>query len=260
LSPFTRSGHLDIDGARLEYCWFGAPEAAGADIVLLHEGLGSLAMWKAFPDQLAAAAGRRVFAYSRQGYGASRPTVARREPDYMHVEAGGMLPRVLDAAGIDRPILFGHSDGASIALLYAAAHPGAVAGLILEAPHVFVEPMTIEAITATGPVFETTDMPARLARYHDDANAAFWAWRGVWLDPRFRDWNIEAGLQRMTCPILMIQGLDDEYGSRAQLDAITARIPKARTVMLERCGHSPHRDQTERVLDLSRAFIAEEAS
>ena len=255
----TRSGHLDIDGARLEYRWFGAPHAAGADIVLLHEGLGSLAMWKAFPGQLAAATGRRVFAYSRQGYGASRPIVTRREPDYMHVEAEAVLPQVLEAAWIDRPILFGHSDGASIALLYAAAHPNGAAALILEAPHVFVEPMTIASISATGPVFETTDMPAKLARYHDDADAAFRAWRGVWLGPRFRNWNIEAGLEAIACPTLMIQGLDDEYGSRAQLDAITARMPQARTVMLERCGHSPHRDQTEKVLDLSRGFIAEEA-
>jgi pimeloyl-ACP methyl ester carboxylesterase len=256
LTTESRSGSLDIEGAHLEYRWFGPPAPVGADIVLLHEGLGSVAMWKAFPDRLAEATGRRVFAYSRQGYGASLPAVAQREPDYMHVEAEAVLPKVLDAAGVERPILFGHSDGASIALLYAAAHPDRVSALILEAPHVFVEPLTVDSITATGSAFRATDLRGKLARYHGDVDAAFQGWLNIWLDPRFRAWNIEAGLERVACPTLMIQGLDDEYGTRAQLDAISARIPGAKIVMLERCGHSPHRDQAEQVLEHSRAFSA----
>lgn len=248
--------HLDIAGAHLEYRWFGPAASTGADIVLLHEGLGSVAMWKAFPDQLAAATDRRVFAYSRQGYGASDPLVARREPDYMHVEAGSVLPAVLRAAGVERPVLFGHSDGASIALLFAAAHPDYVTALVLEAPHVFVELVTITSITAAGPVFETTDMGAKLARYHDNADAAFWAWRDIWLDPRFRGWNIEAGLERIACPSLMIQGLDDKYGTLAQLDAIAARALATERLLLEHCGHSPHRDQTDQVLAATAALLA----
>jgi pimeloyl-ACP methyl ester carboxylesterase len=246
---------VDILGVPLEYRWFGAGRAPGPAIVLLHEGLGSLAMWKAFPEQLAQATGRCVFAYSRQGYGGSGGS-SRHEPDYMHVEARAFLPALLAAAGIEQPILLGHSDGASIALLYAAAHPDDVAGLILEAPHVFVEPMTVDAITVTGPVFETTDMRAKLGRYHRDVDAVFWGWRDIWLDPRFRAWNIEAGLEAIACPTLMIQGLDDEYGSTEQLDAIMARVPAAEVLMLEACGHSPHRDQVERVLEASAASVA----
>lgn len=245
---------VDILGVPLEYRWFGSATVPTPAIVLLHEGLGSLAMWKTFPDLLAKATGHCVFAYSRQGYGGSGGP-ARREPDYMHLEARAVLPALLNAAGIERPLLFGHSDGASIALLYAAAYPDDVAGLILEAPHVFVEPMTVEAITATGPAFETTDMAAKLGRYHRDVEAVFRGWRDIWLDPRFRDWNIEAGLEAIACPTLLIQGLDDEYGSAAQLDAIVARVPSAEVLMLEACGHSPHRDRLERVLSASVGFV-----
>ena len=251
----SRYDRVDILGLPLDYRWFGKGRAPGPAIVLLHEGLGSLAMWKAFPQQLAQATGHCVFAYSRQGYGGSGGS-SRHEHDYMHVEARIVLPALLAAAGIERPVLFGHSDGASIALLYAAAYPDDVAGLILEAPHVFVEPMTVEAITATGPVFETTDMAAKLGRYHRNVDTVFWGWRDIWLDPTFRDWNIEAGLEAIACPILMIQGLDDEYGSAAQLDAIVARVPAAEVLMLEACGHSPHRDRVERVIEASVAFVA----
>jgi pimeloyl-ACP methyl ester carboxylesterase len=250
----TGYDRANILGVPLEYRWFGSGTVPSPAIVLLHEGLGSLAMWKTFPEQLAKATGHCVFAYSRQGYGGSGGP-ARREPDYMHVEARTFLPALLAAAGIERPILFGHSDGASIALLYAAAHPSDVAGLILEAPHVFVEPMTVDAIAATGPVFENTDMAAKLGRYHRDVDAVFWGWRDIWLDPRFRSWNIEAGLEAIGCPILMIQGLDDEYGSTAQLDAIVARVPGAEVLMLEACGHSPHRDQLARVIEASQTVV-----
>lgn len=242
-------------GVRLEYTWSG-DRGAGPDIVLLHDSLGSVRTWKDFPERLAAATGLAVLAYSRQGFGGSSDLTRARWRGYMHHEGEEVLPALLQALEVKRPVLFGHSDGASIALLHAAAYPDDVAGLILEAPHVFVEPMTVDAITATGPVFETTDMAAKLGRYHRDVDAVFWGWRDIWLDPRFRGWNIEAGLEAIACPTLMIQGLDDEYGSTAQLDAIVARVPSAEVLMLEACGHSPHRDRAERVIEASVAFVA----
>lgn len=244
----------EIDGADLEARWFGDRRVDRRDIVLLHEGLGSVSAWRGFPEDLARATGRGVFAYSRRGYGASSPLVGPREPDYMHREARVVLPAVLAAAGISRPILFGHSDGGSIALLFAAAFPDQTAGLVLEAPHVFVEPLTLDSIAKVKTIYETTDLRARLGRHHADADKAFWSWNHIWLDPRFRDWNIEAGLEAITCPTLMIQGLDDEYGTRAQLDAIVDRVTQARILMLESCGHAPHRDSTLAVLQSTASF------
>ncbi|WP_395673863.1 alpha/beta fold hydrolase [Phenylobacterium sp.] len=248
------TGFIDVDGVRLECRWSGAPDA-GPAIVLLHEGLGSVAMWKDFPDQLAARTGRPVFAYSRRGYGQSDPIAAPRQPDYMHVEALEVLPKVLKAAGVARPILLGHSDGGSIALIHAGAYPASTAGLVLEAPHVFVEPLTVQSIAQAKVVYETTDLPRKLGRHHRDADHAFWGWNDIWLDDRFLAWNIEASLPTIDCPILLLQGLDDEYGTRAQLDAIAAGTPDTEILMLPRCGHSPHRDQTEAVLEALETFV-----
>ena len=243
---------LTIEGARIEIQWSGAA-ATGPVIVLLHEGLGSVAMWKDFPDRLAAATNLRVFSYSRRGYGQSAPIIGPREPDYMHVEAETVLPALLAAAGIERPILFGHSDGASIALIYAAAHPATA--LVLEAPHVFVEPLTVDSIAKAKTIFETTDLGAKLGRYHSDADQAFWGWNDIWLDPRFLAWNIEDRLPPIDCPILLLQGADDEYGTRAQLDAIAAQAGGAEIALLKACGHSPHRDQRDAVLERTSAFV-----
>jgi pimeloyl-ACP methyl ester carboxylesterase len=243
---------LTIHGVRLEIQWSGAA-TTGPVIVLLHEGLGSVAIWKDFPDRLAEATNLRVFAYSRQGYGQSDPITGPREPDYMHVEAEAVLPAVLAAAGIDRPILFGHSDGASIALIYAATHP--VTALVLEAPHVFVEPLTVESIAKAKTIYETTDLGAKLGRYHRDADQVFWGWNAIWLDPRFLAWNIEDRLPAIDCPILLIQGADDEYGTRAQLDSIAAKASGAEIVLLAACGHSPHRDQRDAVIEQTIAFV-----
>jgi pimeloyl-ACP methyl ester carboxylesterase len=245
---------IDVDGVRLECRWSGAPDG-GPTFVLLHEGLGSVAMWKDFPDQLAARTGRPVFAYSRQGYGQSDPISGSREPDYMHVEALQVLPKVLMAAGVSRPILFGHSDGGSIALIHAGAFPTTIAGLVLEAPHVFVEPLTVRSIAEAKVVYGTTNLPEKLGRYHRDADHTFWGWNDIWLDERFLAWNIEASLPTIDCPTLLIQGLDDEYGTRAQLDAIAAKTAGSEILMLERCGHSPHRDRAEAVLDASASFV-----
>ena len=243
---------LTIDDVRLEIQWFGTA-TAGPVIVLLHEGLGSVAMWKDFPDRLAEATKLRVLAYSRQGYGQSDPITGPRHPDYMHVEAEIVLPALLDSAGIERLILFGHSDGASIALIYAAAHP--VTALVLEAPHVFVEPLTVDSIEKAKIIYETTDLAAKLGRYHQDPDHVFWGWNNIWLDARFLAWNIEDLLAGIGCPILLLQGADDEYGTRGQLDAIAAETANTNIVLLPGCGHSPHRDQRDPVLKEATAFI-----
>ena len=246
---------VKVLGQALEVRWTAGGRADRPAIVLLHEGLGSVAMWKDFPEQLAARTGCRVLAYSRQGYGASDPAAAPREPDYMHVEGETVLPALLDALGIERPILFAHSDGASIALIFAGRHPERARALILEAPHVFVEEANIASIAAARSAYQTTDLPQKLARYHADPDGAFWGWNDIWLDPRFRDWNIEPYLAAIACPVLLIQGTEDEYGSPAQLDAISARVAGARTMLLEACGHSPHRDRLDAVLDAAGAFV-----
>ena len=174
----------------------------------------------------------------------------------MRREAAVALPELLRLAGIDRPILFGHSDGASIALMFAALRPGAARALILEAPHVFVEDVSVASIAAAKIAYATTDLPAKLARHHADADGAFRGWNDVWLDPRFRDWNIEDDVARVREPVLLLQGEDDEYGTAAQLRSIEARVADVTTVVLERCAHAPHRDRTDAVLDAIAGFVA----
>ncbi len=247
-----------IAGKRLET--FEAKIDGKPTIVFLHEGLGSVSLWRDFPARVAERTGCGVFAYSRYGYGASEPLAEKREPEYMHREAEIVLPALLSAANIERPILLGHSDGASIALLFAAAFPGRARALILEAPHVFVEDISVSSIAAAKVAFETTDLPRKLARHHADVEGTFRGWNDIWLDPRFCTWNFENELTKITEPILLLQGEDDEYGTQAQLRAIEARVPDVTTVLLERCGHSPHRDRTDAVLDAIAAFVAEIAA
>jgi pimeloyl-ACP methyl ester carboxylesterase len=225
-------------------------------IVLLHEGLGSVALWRDFPQRLAARTACSVVAYSRRGYGESDPLAAPREPDYMQREATEVLPDLLDALAIERPILFGHSDGASIAIVYAGSFPDRVRGLVLEAPHVFVEELSLRSIAAAREAWETTDLRARLSRYHAHVEGAFRGWNDAWLDPRFRDWNIEAQAAQITCPVLVIQGERDEYGTSAQVDSILARAPGAAAWMVPGAGHSPHRDAEDELLDRVAAFVA----
>ncbi len=224
--------------------------------MFLHEGLGSVSLWRDFPTRVGERTGCGIFVYSRYGYGTSEKLAEKREPDYMHREADVVLPALLSAANIDRPILLGHSDGASIALLFAAAFPGRARALILEAPHVFVEDISVTSIAAAKVAFETTDLPRKLARHHADAEGAFRGWNDIWLDPRFRAWNFEDELAKIAEPVLLIQGEDDEYGTQAQLRSIEAHARDVTTVLLERCGHSPHRDRTEAVLDAIAAFVA----
>jgi pimeloyl-ACP methyl ester carboxylesterase len=243
-----------VDGRRLEILTIpGNP--ARDPIVLLHEGLGSVAMWRDFPARLAERTTRTVVAYSRYGYGTSDAFTEPREPDYMHHEAQVVLPALLDALGLKTPVLFGHSDGGSIALIFAGTHPQGVRALVLEAPHVFVEDLTVASIAQAKAAFATTDLPERLGRYHADARATFRGWNDIWLDPRFRNWNISAFLAGIRVPVLVLQGVDDEYGTVAQLDAIAAGIPASDIQLLERCGHSPHRSQPESVLERTAAFL-----
>jgi pimeloyl-ACP methyl ester carboxylesterase len=247
--------HFVVDGRRLETVRLGGAIADAPTIVLLHEGLGSVAMWKDFPDRLRERTGCTVFAYSRYGYGRSEPLGEKRPLDYMHREGEVVLPQLLEAAQIERPILLGHSDGASIALIYAGFAPGAVRAAIVLAPHLFVEEISVRSIAQAKIAYETTELPARLGRYHDDADSAFWGWNDAWLDPGFRDWNIESSLAHIRCPVLAIQGEDDEYGTAAQLAALAARVRGTRTLLLPACGHSPQRDRPSETLTAIAEFV-----
>jgi len=244
---------------RIECEWVGRRDARGAVVVFLHEGLGSVAMWRDFPAAFCAANGLRGFVYSRPGYGAStaRPAQERWDPDFMQVQAEDVLPALLAQVGIARPWLFGHSDGGSIALLHAARSDD-VAGVVAVAPHLFVEDVSVASIRAARVAYETTDLRRRLARYHDDVDSAFYGWNDVWLSPGFRNWNIEAEIATIACPVLAVQGSDDEYGTLAQVRAIARLLPGRATVLeLDGCGHSPHRDRPDALIQAAGRFIAE---
>ena len=242
-------------GARLEY--ERVPGAGlSPTIVMLHEGLGSISMWRDFPRRVAEATGHDVLVYSRQGYGRSSPLVAPRPLRFMHDEALIVLPEVLDALDVRRPILLGHSDGGSIAIIHAGGSGREVAGLVLLAPHVMVEDISVASIAAARVAYAQGELRARLGRHHDDVDGAFQGWSEVWLNPAFRDWSIEEYLPRITCPVLAIQGEDDEYGTMEQVERIGRAIPDAQILKLARCGHSPHRDSAEGVLEAIRGFVA----
>jgi len=249
----TRQGHS------LEYAsWPPPAPSAATPILLLHEGLGCVSMWRDFPTALAARTGRRVAAYSRLGHGRSGPRPAPYRVDFMHDEARQVVPEVLDTLGVGQAILLGHSDGGSIALLFAALYPARVTALVLEAPHVFVEPISIASITEMKDTYASTDLPARLAKYHGaSTEGAFRGWNDIWLHPEFAAWNIEDVLPDVSCPTLVVQGTDDEYGTARQVEAIRQQAGgRVETVWLPACGHSPHRDQPEAVLTSIAAFLA----
>ena len=233
--------------------------ASRTRLVFLHEGLGCVALWRDFPARLSAACGLGAFVYSRAGYGKSPRTQLPRPVTYMHEEAA-LLPALLRAHGIALPdaILFGHSDGASIALLCAAAHP--VRGLVLEAPHVFTEEAGLASIERAREAYEHGDLRARLARHHADVDAAFWGWNGPWLDPEFRSWNIEGALPAVRAPMLVIQGAQDEYGTLAQVRAIERQAGgSVETLVLEGCGHAPHKDCAGAVVERAAMFARKAA-
>ena len=244
-----------VNGKRLEVL-LCEPVGANTTVVMLHEGLGSVAMWKDFPERVAEATGCGVLVYSRYGHGKSERLAEKRSADFMHHEAKVVLPELLRQFEIERPILLGHSDGVSIALIYAGTWPQQVRALVLEAPHVFVEELGIQSIAAIRKLYEASDLPKKLARYHDHADETFRGWNDIWLDPQFRDWNIEEYLAEISCPTLVIQGEDDEYGTLAQVEAIQRRVPATQSLILPRCGHSPHRDQPGLTLDAISKFVA----
>ncbi|HLZ38274.1 MAG TPA: alpha/beta hydrolase, partial [Mycobacteriales bacterium] len=217
---------VEVLGRRLEYVDIpaGAPDRPAA--VLLHEGLGCVAMWGSFPERVAATTGCRTVAYSRPGYGASDPVDGACTPRYLHDEALDVLPALRDALALDRVVLIGHSDGGSIALIHAGADRWPVAGLVVLASHEFVEDAALRGIAEVGREWATTDLPQRLARYHRDAEWVFRSWHDTWLSPWFRDWTIEDCLPGIRCPILAMQGEDDEYATMAQLDTISARATR----------------------------------
>jgi pimeloyl-ACP methyl ester carboxylesterase len=249
---------IAIDGTALEVAWIGPGPGEAPTLVLLHEGLGSISMWGRFPADLAAATGCGVLVYSRAGYGKSDPVALPRTARYMHDEALAVLPKLLDAVGFRRGVLVGHSDGASIAAIYAGGvADNRVRGLVLMAPHFFVEEEKLATISEVREAFETGDLRVRLARHHgDNVEAAFRGWNEAWLSPDFRDWDLRSYLPNIRVPVLLIQGRDDRYGSLDQLACVPelAMCP-VETVLLEKCGHSPHKDQPEATLAAITGFL-----
>ncbi|PWV63181.1 alpha/beta fold hydrolase [Plasticicumulans acidivorans] len=255
-----QQGYLQIDEARLEYGWSGPGPTQAPTLVLLHEGLGCLAQWRDFPERLVAATGCGVFAYTRAGYGGSSPVTLPRPKDYVHREALGVLPQVLDAVGIETAVLIGHSDGGSIALIHAGGvYDPRVRGAVTMAAHVFVEDVTLAGIRAARVAWEQRGLRERLAKYHgDNVDCAFFGWNDTWLRADFADWNLEHYLPAIHVPLLVMQGIDDEYGTPRQVEAIAAQTGgPVDARLLENCAHNPVREQPEQVLGLIADFVHE---
>jgi pimeloyl-ACP methyl ester carboxylesterase len=254
--------HLEAGGHRLEIAWHGPPPGEAPTLVFLHEGLGSVSAWRDFPPRIARETGWGALVYSRWGYGGSDPVTPPRSLRYMHDEALVTLPEVLERAGVREAVLVGHSDGGSIALLFAGSRlPAAqkLRGLVLEAPHVFVEDVSVASIAAAAEAYRTTDLRQRLTRHHgSNVDGAFWGWNRAWLDPEFRRWNIEEYLPHVRVPALVIQGRDDAYGTVAQVDAIERQSggPVSR-LLLPGCGHAPHKDQPDATAAAIESFVAQ---
>lgn len=253
--------HTEIDWAgrpvRIEYRWT-AGDAARPTMVFLHEGLGSVSLWKDFPDRLCERLGLRGLVYSRPGYGLStaRDKDEHWAPDFMHRQADEVLPALLAKLGVGAPWLFGHSDGGSIALLHAAHFPEAVRGAIVVAPHLFVEQISLDSIAVAREAYLQQGLRERLARHHADPDSAFFGWNDIWLSPAFSDWNIEAELGSIRCPLLAVQGEDDEYGSLQQVLRIRDRLPSTEVIALADCAHSPHRDQPDALIEAVDNFVS----
>ena len=246
---------VDVGSHELEYERIEVARAPRPTLVFLHEGLGSVAMWRDFPGRLAHATNCNAVVYSRYGYGLSDPLTEPRTPRYMHDEALVALPALLDRLAIDRPILVGHSDGGSIALIHAGAGIRPIAAVVTLAAHVLVEDISIASIAAAKVAYETTDLRARLARHHADVDAAFWGWNRIWLAAEFRDWNIQEYLPRIACPVLAIQGEDDEYGTMEQMRRIGAGVRDVELLALQDCRHSAHKDQPQAVIEAITRFV-----
>ncbi len=263
----TQLLRLHVGGRELdiEHRWVGEGGAEAPLLVFLHEGLGSVSMWRDFPQALCRAAGCRGLVYSRPGYGRSTPRRPEElwDPDFMHRQALDVLPALLEGLGVDverrPPWLLGHSDGGSIALLHAAHAGRRVAGAMVLAPHILVEDISVASIEKARQAYLDTDLRQRLARHHADPDSAFWGWNRIWLDPRFRDWSIEREIEAITCPLLAVQGLYDEYGSLEQIRGIARRVAHAQLLELADCGHSPHRDQPQALIQACVEFLGRHA-
>ena len=251
--------HRDGRNIDIEYQFIDAPDPQAPLIVFLHEGLGSVSMWRGWPEQACKALGCRGLVYSRYGYGQStvRQNNEQRSIDYLHQEAHHDLPALLTALGLDdeKPVLYGHSDGGSIALLYAAQYPERILAIAVAAPHIFVENITVDGIQAARSIYESSDLATRLGRHHRDPDSVFWSWNDTWLTPWFRHWNIESRVSQIRCPILAIQGVDDEYGTLGQIEGIKHLAAQTRLSIIPDCGHSPHRDQPDAVVLALGQFI-----
>jgi pimeloyl-ACP methyl ester carboxylesterase len=249
--------HLILTHGKIEYAWFGENKNNPA-LIFLHDGIGSLSLWRDFPARVAEATGCRAFVYSRFGYGQSDPIDLPRPVHFMHDEALTVLPEIFEAAQITDSILIGHSDGGSISLIYAASEFGKnIRALVLEAPHVFVEEITVQSIYKAGEEYRNGNLKQRLERHHHkNVDIAFWGWNKVWLDPDFRSWNIEKYLPGVKCPILVVQGKQDQFGTMRQVEAILAQCSgKVETLILADCKHTPHKEQQNATFDAMVNFI-----
>lgn len=260
-APTAGSEGLQLDWhgrpISLEIAWVGPQASELPTLVFLHEGLGSVAMWKGFPERLCQRVGMRGLVYSRPGYGNSTPRAADEhwDLDFMHRQAREVLPALLRAFNIQRPWLFGHSDGATIALLHAAMYPEQTAGIVVAAPHVFPEDVCFTGIERAREAYRQGDLRQRLARYHADVDSAFYGWCDAWLAPAFRAWSIEEYLPQIRCPVLAMQGEGDEYATLEQIYRIGRLVPGARTLAIPDSGHSPHFDQPEALTREAGQFI-----
>jgi pimeloyl-ACP methyl ester carboxylesterase len=253
------SGFLDIGGRRLEYRFIGPQPDKAPTLVLLHEGLGCVGLWNDFPEKLSTATGAGVLVFSRAGYGQSSPVKLPRPLSYMHDEAQETLPRLLDAIGFQRGLLIGHSDGASIAAIYAGSHQDhRVGGLVLIAPHFFTEDSGIAAIVEAKEAFESGDLRVRLSRWHSDVDNAFRGWSGAWLDPEFRKWDITEYLAYIRVPVLIVQGEDDQYGTVKQIEVAQEECYcPVEVALLPGARHSPQRDAPEATLEAISEFVGQ---
>ncbi len=249
-----------VPPVRIEYQWLCAHNTDAPLMVFLHEGLGSVSMWRDFPLRLCEALGCRGLVYSRPAYGQStaRADADRWRPDFMHRQAYEVLPALLQVLSVDvcsdKIWLFGHSDGGSIALLYAARFSNYLQGAIVLAPHIMVEDISVQSIAQARTAYLETDLRARLARHHANPDSAFWGWNDIWLHPEFRAWNVTDELGAITCPLLAVQGVNDEYGTLEQIRGIARKAPQCELVELADCGHSPHRDHSDRLIEAVSHF------
>jgi pimeloyl-ACP methyl ester carboxylesterase len=248
---------LTVQSRHIEYVRLQAkkPKAQTPTIVMLHEGLGSIAMWRDFPQKVSDATGCEVLVYSRYGYGNSDPLEVGNGVDYLHKEALETLTDILEQLNIKKPILFGHSDGGSIALINAGGAHCDLTGVIVMAPHVMVEALSIEGLEVAKKAYLNSNLRERLSKYHANVDSAFYGWNNVWMHPEFMHWNIEHYLHLITCPVLAIQGVEDEYGTMEQIDIIGRKVKRVELLKLSQCGHSPHKDQLLAVLEAVTSFV-----